>query len=42
MNGFAVDVNDGATADVEVIETLAKARELLMNQPAFEVFDSRQ
>ena len=41
MNGFAVDVNDGATADVEVIETLAKARELLMNQPALELFDSR-
>ena len=41
MNGFAVVVNDGVTGDVEVIETLVKARELLMNQPALELLDSR-
>ena len=36
MNGMNVDVDDGSTANIEVVLTSTQTCELLMDQPPFE------
>ena len=39
MNGAAIDINEGAPGDVEIVKTLAQAGELLVQKPTFKFFD---